>query len=257
MIHIDLQGGTVRIDGADSAEGESTLAIGSPEAFKLISKAWLRSGWDAKYVYGFSWMGRPVIQLPEDMLRIQELIYRVAPDVLIETGIAHGGSLIFYASLFKAMGKGRVVGVDVEIRAHNRSAIEAHEMAQGIAMIEGSSIDPQVVREVGGHLRAGERGMVVLDSNHTRAHVLGELRAYAEFVAVGSYIVACDGIMQEVVGALRTHPDWATDNPQSAVQDFLAERDDFVLEEPAFTFNEGHITERVTYWPNCYLRRIS
>ena len=254
MIHIDLQGGTVRTDGA---EGESTLPIGSPEAFKLISTAWLRSGWDAKYVYGFSWMGRPVIQLPEDMLRIQELIYRVAPDVLIETGIAHGGSLIFYASLFKAMGKGRVVGVDVEIRAHNRSAIEAHEMAGGIAMIEGSSIDPQVVGQVRSHLHAGERAMVVLDSNHTRAHVLGELRAYAEFVAVGSYLVACDGIMQEVVGALRTQPGWATDNPQSAVKDFLAERSDFVLEEPAFTFNEGQITERVTYWPNCYLRRIS
>ena len=96
----------------------------------------------------------------------------------------------------------------------------------------------------------------MLDSNHTRRHVLEELRAYAEFVAVDSYIVACDGIMQEVVGALRTSPEWATDNPQSAVKDFLAERDDFVLEEPAFPFNEGQIVERVTYWPNCYLRRI-
>lgn len=252
-LNINLQEGTVQTTGAD---GNVTLAIGSAEAFHLISKAWLRSGWDAKYVYGFSWMGRPVIQLPEDMLRIQELIYRVAPDVLIETGIAHGGSLIFYASLFKAMSKGRVVGVDVEIRQHNRAAIEAHEMAGGIEMIEGSSIDPAIVSQVRGQVKEGERGLVVLDSNHSRRHVLEELRAYAEFVAVDSYIVACDGIMQEVVGALRTSPEWITDNPQSAVKDFLAERDDFVLEEPAFPFNEGLIAERVTYWPNCYLRRI-
>jgi cephalosporin hydroxylase len=253
MININLQEGTVRVDGTD---GEGTHAIGSPEAFRLISKAWLRSGWDAKYVYSFSWMGRPMIQLPEDMLRIQELVYRVAPEVLIETGIAHGGSLIFYASLFKAMSKGRVIGVDIDIRAHNRAAIEAHAMAERIEMIEGSSIAPSIVEQVRGRVKPQERGFVVLDSNHTRQHVLEELRTYAEFVAVDSYIVACDGIMQEVVGALRTSPEWATDNPQSAVNDFLAERDDFVLEEPAFPFNEGQIIERVTYWPNCYLRRI-
>ena len=253
MIKIDIEGGTVETTGRD---GNTVWPIGAPEAFRAISKAWLRSGWDAKYVYGFSWMGRPVIQLPEDMLRIQELIYRVAPDVVIETGIAHGGSLIFYASLFEAMSKGRVVGVDIEIRAHNRAAIEAHAMAKRIAMIEGSSIDPTTVARVRGLVKAGERALVILDSNHTRQHVLGELLAYADFVAIDSYIVACDGIMQEVVGALRTSPEWATDNPQFAVRDFLTQRDDFVLEEPAFPFNEGHITERVTYWPNAFLRRI-
>lgn len=253
MISIDIEGGTVQTTGKD---GDATWPIGSPEAFRAISRAWLRSGWDAKYVYGFSWMGRPVIQLPEDMLRIQELIYRIAPDVVIETGIAHGGSLIFYASLFEAMGRGRVIGVDIEIRSHNRSAIEAHAMARRIAMIEGSSIDPATVAQVRTLVKPGERGLVILDSNHSREHVLNELRAYAEFVAVGSYIVACDGIMQEVVGAPRTSPAWATDNPQFAVRDFLAQRDDFLLEEPAFPFNEGSITERVTYWPNAFLRRV-
>lgn len=232
------------------------LSIGSPEAFQILSRLWLRSGWDTKYVYGFSWMGRPIIQLPEDMLRIQEVIYRLRPDVLIETGIAHGGSLIFYASLFKAMEKGRVIGVDIEIRPHNRQAIEAHEMFDRITMIEGSSVDGAVVGEVRRKIQPSERGLVILDSNHARAHVLAELRAYAEFVAVNSYMVACDGIMQEVAGAPRTNPDWATDNPQSAVKDFLAECDDFVLEEPAFPFNEGQITQRVTYWPNAFLRRI-
>ena len=240
----------------DEQGHQKKLNIGSPEAFRILSRLWLRSGWDTKYVYGFSWMGRPVIQLPEDMLRIQEVIYRVKPDVLIETGIAHGGSLIFYASLFKAMEKGRVIGVDIEIRPHNRKAIEAHEMYDLVTMIEGSSVDRSIVGEVRTKIKAGERGLVILDSNHTRAHVLAELHSYAEFVALDSYIVACDGIMQEMVGAPRTNPEWITDNPQLAVQDFLAVRDDFVLEEPVFPFNQGEITERVTYWPNAFLRRV-
>lgn len=252
-ITIDLVSGTVSLD-TDSDFLELPLA--SPEAFSAISRAWLRCGWDTKYVYGFTWMGRPMIQLPEDMLRIQEVIYLVKPEVLIETGIAHGGSLIFYASLFHAMGKGRVIGIDIDIRPHNRKAIEAHEMYDRITMIEGSSVDKTVVSQVRAQIQPGERGLVILDSNHTKAHVLSELRAYAEFVGVGSYIVACDGIMQEVVGAPRTSPEWVTDNPQSAVQEFLAERDDFVLEEPVFPFNEGQVTERVTYWPNAFLRRL-
>jgi cephalosporin hydroxylase len=234
---------------------EYSVDIGTAEAFKVLSGLWIRSGWDAKYVYSFSWMGRPIIQLPEDMIRIQEVIYRVKPDVLIETGIAHGGSLAFYASLFKAMNKGRVIGVDIEIRPHNRQAIEDHEMHDRITMIEGSSIDENTVKQVRTQVQAGERGLVILDSNHTRAHVLMELQSYAEFVAVDSYIVACDGIMQDIAGAPRTSMDWVINNPQSAVKDFLAERHDFVLEEPAFPFNEGEVTERVTYWPNAFLRR--
>jgi cephalosporin hydroxylase len=240
----------------DTIHGKKKMPIGSPEAFKILSELWLRSGWDTKYVYSFTWMGRPIIQLPEDVLRIQEVIYRVKPDVLIETGIAHGGSLVFYASLFKAMDKGRVIGVDVEIRPHNRKAIEAHEMNDRISMIEGSSIDEDIVGRVRTNLKSKERGLVVLDSKHTRAHVLAELRAYSEFVAKDSYIVACDGIMQEVAGAPRTSPEWVTDNPQSAVRDFLTERNDFMLEDPVFPFNEGKITERVTYWPNAFLRRV-
>lgn len=254
MLKIDMENGVVHVD---DAAGSRQIDIGSPEAFGLISRAWLRSGWDAKYVYGFSWMGRPVIQLPEDMLRIQELIYRLRPDVVIETGIAHGGSLIFYASLMKAMDHGRVIGVDIEIRSHNRLAIEAHEMFDRISMIEGSSVDPEVLAQVDAQVKPGERCLVILDSNHSRQHVLAELEAYAHLVAPDSYIVACDGIMQDVVGAQRTAPDWDTNNPQFAVKDFLANRNDFVLEEPAFPFNEGAITERVTYWPNAYLRRVN
>jgi cephalosporin hydroxylase len=253
MLKIDMNNGVVALE---TAEGEQRFGIGTPEAFKLISQAWLRSGWDTKYVYSFSWMGRPVIQLPEDMLRIQELIYRLRPDVVVETGIAHGGSLIFYASLMEAMGHGRVIGVDIEIRSHNRQAIEAHEMYKRIRMVEGSSVDPAVVASVKELIRPGEKVLVILDSNHTRQHVLAELRAYADMVTLDSYIVACDGIMQDVVGGERTKPEWITDNPQFAVKDFLTERKDFTLEEPVFPFNEGRITERVTYWPNAYLRRL-
>jgi cephalosporin hydroxylase len=253
MLKIDVENGQVEVA---TAEGVVSYPIGSPEAFKLISQAWLRSGWDAKYVYGFSWMGRPIIQLPEDMMRIQEVLYQIKPDVVIETGIAHGGSLIFYASLFKAMNKGRVIGIDIEIRPHNRQAIEAHEMSDKIAMIEGSSIDENVVGQVKKLVSPNEKAVVILDSNHSRSHVLAELRAYSGFVSIGSYIVACDGIMQEVVGAPRTSPEWNVDNPQSAVKDFLAECDNFILAEPVFPFNEGQITERVTYWPNAFLKRI-
>jgi cephalosporin hydroxylase len=253
-MQVEISESTVVVHDEQGSRRE--FSIGSPEAFRLLSRLWLRSGWDTKYVYSFSWMGRPIIQLPEDIVRIQEIIYHVKPDVLIETGIAHGGSLIFYASLLKAMGKGRVIGVDIEIRPHNRKAIEAHEMYDRITMIEGSSIDNAVVGEVGRQMRLGERGLVILDSSHSRAHVLSELRAYRAFVALDSYIVACDGIMQDLVGAPRSKPEWLADNPQSAVKEFLAEDDDFVLEEPAFPFNEGQITERVTYWPNAFLKRV-
>ena len=122
-------------------------SLADPEAFELISQAWLRAGWDTD-VYGFSWMGRPIIQLPEDMMRIQELIYELQPDVIVETGVAHGGSLIFYAGLCTAMGKGRVIGIDIEIRPHNREAIETHRLSPMITLVEGSSVASDVVAQV-------------------------------------------------------------------------------------------------------------
>lgn len=253
IISVDLERAVVVIKSGSS---QRELPLESAEAFEEVSRAWLRAGWDNKYVYGFSWLGRPIIQLPEDLIRIQELIYRVEPDFVIETGVAHGGSLIFYSSLFRAMGKGRVIGVDIDIRSHNREAIESHILADLVQLVEGSSVDDAVVSEVSASITSGERGMVILDSNHSKDHVATELRLYAPFVALDSYLVACDGIMQDLVGAPRSEPDWGENNPQSAVRDFLAERDDFVLEELAFPFNEGDITRRVTYWPNAFLRRV-
>jgi cephalosporin hydroxylase len=227
----------------------------SPEAFSALSTAWVKVGWGVKYTYGFSWMGRPMIQLPDDMIRIQEVIYRVQPDILIETGVAHGGSLVFYASLFKAMGKGRVVGVDIEIRPHNRKAIEAHELKPYITLVEGSSVAPGIVDEVRRLVRPGETVMVVLDSDHSKGHVAAELEAYAPLVTPGSYIVATDGVMLEVHDAPGGKPEWTTDNPTAAAADFAQAHPDFSLEEPPFPFNEGRVTERVTHWPGAYLRR--
>ena len=235
---------------------ESTFPMASAEAFKAASDAWLRVGWDTKHVYSFTWMGRPIIQLPEDMVRLQELIWMEKPDVIVETGVAHGGSLIFYASLFEAMGRGRVVGIDIDIRAHNRTAIESHPMASRIAMVEGSSIADDTVTAVRAQIREGEKVLVILDSNHLYDHVLAELRAYAPLVAVGGYIVSTDGIMQQVVGAPRSAPDWTTNNPQEAARDFVRENQDFVIEEPEWLFNEGLVRERVTYWPGCYVKRV-
>jgi cephalosporin hydroxylase len=201
-------------------------------------------------------MGRPVIQLPEDMIRIQEVIYAVKPDVIIETGVAHGGSLIFYASLCKAMEKGRVIGIDIEIRPHNRKAIEAHEMKPWITLVEGSSTAPETVASVKAMIKPGETVLVLLDSNHTYAHVMAELEAYGPMVTPGSYIVATDGIMRDLVGAPRSEKDWDVNNPYAAARDFAARSSDFRAEEPAFPFNEGMVTERVTYWPGSFLKRV-
>ena len=250
---IDFEKAIVEIAGPDGQPRQ--LPFASAEAFREVTKAWLRVGWDTKYVYGFTWLGRPIIQLPDDMIRLQEVIFEIQPDVIIETGIAHGGSLIYSASLCQMIGKGRVIGVDIEIRPHNRQAIESHPLSSSITMFEGSSVAPEVVKQVRDQIRPGEKVIVFLDSNHTRDHVLAELEAYGPMVTSGSYIVAMDGIMKDVVGAPRTSPDWVTNNPQTAVDDYLKTHPEFRLIEPKFPFNEGLVTDRVTYWPNAFLKR--
>ena len=253
MITIDPEKGILTIE-KDAMVKQYDL--GTPQAFKIISDVWLRSGWDAKYVYSFTWLGRPVIQLPEDMIRIQEVIYRVQPDVIIETGVAHGGSLIFYASLCKAMDRGRVIGIDIEIRPHNRKAIEEHPLYSFITLVEGSSIDPLVVNSISNLVLPGERAIVLLDSCHTKEHVLSELRAYSALINSDSYIVAMDGIMEQLVGAPRSEPDWIWNNPRQAAHTFVEENPNFVIEDPPLIFNEGNVKDRVTYWPSAFIRRV-
>lgn len=254
MIKVDIEQGIVSVEEGGLT---STHRLDTAEAFNIISDVWLRAGWDNKHVYTFTWLGRPIIQLPEDMFRLQEVIHTLRPDVIVETGVAHGGSLVFYASLCKAMDCGRVIGVDVEIRPHNRAAIESHFLSPLITLVEGSSIDPSVVERVRSQIAPGERVMVLLDSCHTKEHVMAELEAYSGLILPGSYIVAMDGIMEKVVGGPRTQPDWSWNNPRQAALEFVRAHPEFTIEEPAFAFNESNISERVTYWPSAFIRRLT
>lgn len=253
MIKVDIEQATVSVEEGGRT---TTHRLDTPQAFKIISDIWLRAGWDNKYVYTFTWLGRPIIQLPEDMFRLQELINSLRPNVIVETGVAHGGSLVFYASLCKAMDHGRVIGVDIEIRPHNRAAIESHFLSSLITLIEGNSTDPDIVEKVRSQIGPEERVLVLLDSCHTKEHVLAEISAYARLVSPGSYVVAMDGIMEKVAGGPRTQPDWSWNNPRQAALEFVAANPDFIIEETPFLFNESNISERITYWPSAFIRRV-
>ena len=250
---VDTAAGVVTVQDEG---GERSFPLATPEAFALVSDVWLRAGWDVKYVYSFTWLGRPIIQLPEDMFRLQEVIFRLQPDVIVETGVAHGGSLVFYAGLCKLMGKGRVIGVERELRSHNRTALEQHPLFGWITLIDGDSKAAQTVERVRKCIGRDQSALVLLDSNHSKVHVTAELDAYAPLVTPGSYIVVMDGIMANLVGAPRSEPDWGHNNPREAAREWVRGHPHFVIEEPAFAFNEGQVQRRVTYWPDAFLRRI-
>jgi cephalosporin hydroxylase len=237
-------------------QGEEKHPLYSVAAFEILSDYWVKVGWNLKYSYTFSWMGRPLIQLPEDVLRIQEVIFQVKPDVIVETGVAHGGSLILYASLFEAMGKGDVIGVDIEIRPPNRKAIEAHPLSKRIQLVEGSSTEPSIVAAVKRRIPAGSRVLVILDSDHSRKHVRDELEAYHDLVSPGSYIVATDGVMSLMHDGPLGKPAWTHDNPTEAAKDFAAKHPEFVIEQPAWPFNESKLRRNITHWPGAWLKRL-
>lgn len=235
----------------------TSMDLNSKEAFDVISDLWVKVGWTRKYSYGFSWLGRPIIQLPEDMIRIQEVIFAVRPDVIIETGIAHGGSLIYYASIMEMIGNGHVIGLDIDIRAHNRKAIEEHDMFKRITMIEGSSTSDETVVRVREVIKPGDKVMLILDSDHSRDHVAAELAAYADLVTPGSYILSQDGVMKLVAGMPGSKDDWDENNPITAVQAFLAERPEFELRPLARPFDETLETPDASHHPFGWLYRKS
>src|SRR3954454_209037 len=169
--------------------GERQLDAYSEEGFEALSELWTRSGWQRRVSYEVTWLGIPNIQLPEDILMMQELLWKVRPTVVVESGVAHGGALVLYASILELLGRGTVIGVDIEIRKYNRLAIEAHPMSHRIHLIEGDSLADETVAEVRSHIRPGDRVLVALDSNHTREHVRGELERYAPLVTPNSYLV--------------------------------------------------------------------
>jgi cephalosporin hydroxylase len=184
------------------------------------------------------------------------VIHRLQPDVLIETGVAHGGSLILYATLFKAIGKGRIIGIDIEIRRHNRKAIESHSLASFITLVEGSSTDPIIVEKVKAYLRPEEKVLVILDACHSTDFVQRELEAYHQLVSVGSYIVATDGIMKDLYDTPRGKPAWTWDNPVAAARRFLETHPEFTMEQPPWLFSESTLSKNVTHWPSAYLKRL-
>lgn len=211
------------------------------------ARRWVEQSMQRKYVYNFDWLGRPIIQYPEDMVAIQELIWRVRPDLVVETGIAHGGSLVLSASVLAmldysdAVALGTVLdpanpsrvtlGLDIDIRAHNRAAIEAHPLASRIEMIEGSSIDPAVIEQVRNRAAGKRSVMVLLDSNHTHAHVLGELNAYAGLVTTGSYCVVFDTFVEDMPRDFFPDRPWNPGNsPKSATVEFLKTHPEFEVD---------------------------
>ena len=212
---------------------------------------------DTKYTYNFSWMGRPIIQFPQDMIALQEIIWEVKPDMIIETGIAHGGSLIFSASmltLLEACGEienGKVLGIDIDIREHNKKAIEAHPMSKKITMFQGSSIDEEMIQKVHEFAKSGKKILVCLDSNHTHEHVLTELKAYANLASIGSYCCVYDTIVEDMPENSFPNRPWDKgNNPKTAVWEYLKECDNFVIDKDI----ENKLL--ITVAPDGYLKRV-
>ncbi len=213
------------------ADGVARMA--ADEGLRDCSREWMRRTHEHGYDYVFSWLGRPIIQLPQDILAVQEIIWRTRPDLIIETGIAHGGSLLFHASMLQLLGSdGRVVAIDVDIREHNRVEIERAPVFDRITMIEGSSVDAAVVESVRDMVAAASSVLVVLDSDHTHAHVLAELQAYAPLVKPGGYVVVCDTAIDRMDADAFPDRAWGPgDNPMTAVDEFLRSDGRFVVDE--------------------------
>ncbi len=246
---------------------ESISDLRKNSSFLEQSKNWVVASMQSKYVYNFDWLGRPVIQFPQDMIAIQELVWATKPDLIIETGIAHGGSLIQSASLLalldfadaKLAGKTldpqkpyrKVVGVDIEIRRHNREAIEAHPLSSYVELIEGSSIDRNIVKRVETIASAAKSVMVLLDSNHTHEHVLAELEAYAPMVSTGCYCVVFDTFVEHLPKSLFQDRPWGPgDNPMTAVYSYLSSNQQFVIDK------DIHTKLMLSSAPDGYLRRM-
>ena len=247
---------------------ENIRQLGEDKDVQALSRIWSRETNQHKYTYNFSWLGRPIIQYPQDMVSMQELIWSIKPDLSIETGIAHGGSLILSASMLalldytEAVEAGqpldpksshrRVLGIDIDIRSHNRAAIETHPMAHMIDMIQGSSIDPEIIAQVHNYAKEYKRILVCLDSNHTHDHVLAELEAYASLTSKGSYCVVFDTIIEDLPDDMFPGRPWGKgNNPKTAVWEYLKTHTEFKIDE--------QIDHKllISVAPDGYLRRVT
>ena len=228
------------------------LRISADQNLTQLSMKWMCDTTPHKYTYNFQWMGRPIIQFPQDLIAMQELIWQVKPDLIIETGIAHGGSLVFYASMLELLGgEGKVLGIDIDIREHNRREIEKHPMFKRITMIEGSSTDKKVVEKVWRFAQGKNRVMVCLDSLHTHDHVLRELEVYSPLVTPGSYCVVFDTLIEDLPDEFSADRPWGKgNNPKTAVWEFLQNNDRFMIDKTV----ENKLL--ITVCPDGYLKCI-
>jgi cephalosporin hydroxylase len=252
----------------DQEVDDNIRRLSQIEGLPALTMEWmLKVGLGGKYTYNFKYLGRPVIQFPQDMVAMQEIIWKIKPDLIIETGIAHGGSLMLSASMLALLdlcdaiesgaminpreSKRKVLGIDIDIRAHNREAIESHPMASRIQMIQGSSNAPEAVEQVKAVAKNYQRVLVCLDSNHTHDHVLAELEAYAPLTSVGSYCIVFDTVIEDVPNAMFLDRPWGIgNNPKTAVQEYLKSHPEFKIDKQI----QNKLL--ITVAPDGYLRRI-
>jgi len=232
----------------EHGDGKKEVDIYSDEGVALISELYTKVAVHTKQNYEPTWLGVPIIQFPSDIVMMQELIWKLRPDVIVETGIAHGGSAIFSASILDLIGKGEVVCVDIDVRKYNEVAIRSHPHSDRVTMIEGSSIDAAIVDTVAERITPNDSVLVVLDSNHSKEHVLAEMEAYGKFISPGGYMVVTDGLQGMVHDIPWGKPEWKEDNPLAAIEVFLARHSEWEID---------HYYERagVTSNPSGYLRR--
>lgn len=251
----------------DKEVAERIAAASANKELQASAKGFLLATIANRYSYNFSWQGRPIIQYPQDMVAMQELIWELRPDLIIETGIAHGGSLIFSASMLAMLdlcdaiesgsqidprvSNRKVIGLDIDIRPHNRAAIEAHPMSSRIQMFQGSSIAPEIVAQVHAAAAGYKRILICLDSNHTHKHVLAELEAYAPLTSVGSYCVVFDTVVEDMPKEMSFDRPWGPgDNPKTAVWEYLKSHPEFEIDQSIPN------KLQITVAPDGYLRRV-
>ncbi|HWY35565.1 MAG TPA: cephalosporin hydroxylase family protein [Nitrosopumilaceae archaeon] len=240
-------------DDFDKEKKTNIISLGNDVDLKATALKFMMDASSYKYTYNFTWLGRPIIQYPQDILALQEIIWELQPDLIIETGIAHGGSLIFSSSILELIGKGgQVLGIDIDIREHNRVEIERHPMSKRITMIEGSSVDSQIVKRVHEFAKDKKRILVILDSNHTHEHVLNELQSYSSLVTKGSYIIVFDTAVEDVPEdfSWNGRPWGKGNNPKTAVWEFLKTHDEFEIDTSI------HNKLLITVAPDGYLKKI-
>jgi len=230
---------------------DNVQRLGSDDALRDLSRQWIFHAARHNYTHNFRWLGLPIIQFPQDAFAVQELIWSYKPDLIVETGVARGGSLIFYASLLELLGQGNVIGVEIALQPENRHAIEQHPLARRIRLVDGSSTAPETIKVVLGHAAESRRPMVILDSNHTHAHVLAELRAYSPLVRAGGHLVVFDTGIEEAPPGQWPDRSWGPGNsPGSAVRAFLTENDRFVVD------HDTDARLQISVAPGGYLRCV-